>query len=146
MAPLAADRADQATAPARARASNPACPVSTLRRDAVLTSMVAGILALPLDAFAEAGQLLHIRVPWDTDLIWFVPTPEEAKILMTDGVNPGRIWTAATLRALLAATLTREGVRRIAQTRIAFEAEEVVIGPPRPTAEPDPEQLTLEAL
>jgi hypothetical protein len=109
---------------------------------------VGRLLALSLGAFAQAGQRLGIRVPWDPEPLWFVPTPEDANTVTADeGVNPGRIWTASALRQLLAAGITPEGARWIAQTRVAFETEDVVISPPRPTAAPSPthEQLTLEA-
>jgi hypothetical protein len=141
-----------ATRPARGAAFG-ATSADARRRlrpeDAAFAATVRQLLALPLDAFAGAGQMFQIRVPWDAEPLWFVPTPEDAKqILVAEGVNPGRIWTANALRQLLAAGFTRESVRRIAQTRIAFEAEDVVISPPRPTAAPSPthEQLTLEAL
>ena len=112
--------------------------------DAAFAAAVLQRLALPLDAFAEAGHMLAMRVPWDAHPPWFVPTAVDGEPLLAEGVNPGRLWTAAALRQLLAAGLTRAGVRRIAHARITFEAEEVVIMPPTPAA-PAHEQLTLEA-
>lgn len=133
-------------APAAGTSIAPGDPRRTLRPGTDdVTEAVGRRLGLPLHTFAAAGQRLEIRVPWDSEPLWFVPTPEDAKTVTAEGVNPGRIWTASALRQLLAAGITREGTRRIAQARMAFEADEVVIT--RPTlAAPSPahEQLTLE--
>ena len=150
---LGADRS--VTRPAVTRPASP-LPVDARRverlerrssRTETFTATAVRVLDLPLDAFAEAGQMLEIRVPWDPEPLWFVPTAEAIEPLVAEGVNPGRIWTAAALRELLAAGVTKDQARRVAETRIAFEADVVEIQPraPAPPALTNP-QLTLEGL
>jgi hypothetical protein len=123
--------------------------VERLERRSTDTSeaTVTRLLDLPLNAFAEAAQILEIRVPWDPAPLWFVPTPHDAEMLAAEGINPGRIWTAAALKELLAAGLTKAEAQRVAQTRIAFEADVVAIKPratdPASPQPPNP-QLDLE--
>jgi hypothetical protein len=111
--------------------------------------VVRDLLDLPLDAFAEAGQVLEVRVPWDPEPLWFVPTPHDAEILAAEGINPGRIWTAAALRDLLAAGVTKADAQRVAEVRIAFEADVVEIRPRSASvasSQPTNTQLTMEGL
>jgi hypothetical protein len=107
------------------------------------------LLDLPLDAFSKAGHILEVRVPWDPEPLWFVPTPGDAEMLVAEGINLGRIWTAANLAQLLAAGVTKAEAQRVARTRIAFEADVVEIRPrwaEGSSSQPTQTQLTMEGL
>jgi tubulysin polyketide synthase-like protein len=86
------------------------------------------LLAMPLDAFAAAGQMLEVHVPWWPDRLWFVPDAPAAAILTHEGMSRGRIWTAGELADLLSIPgLTKEGVQRVAEARIAFDGDVVAV-------------------
>jgi hypothetical protein len=120
-----------------------------LRSTDTSEATVARLLDLPLGAFGEAAQILEIRVPWDPGPLWFVPTPGDAEMLVAEGINLGRIWTAANLAQLLAAGVTKAEAQRVARTRIAFEADVVEIRPrwaEGSSSQPTQTQLTMEGL
>jgi hypothetical protein len=87
---------------------------------------VEQLLALPLDRFAEARQLLQVHVRWWPESLWFVPSSADAEDLRREGVSRGRVWTARELADLLAIPgLSRDAILTAAQAKLAFGGEVV---------------------
>jgi hypothetical protein len=94
---------------------------------------VGRVLALPLDAFADAGQPLKIRVPWWREPLYFVPRESDVGGLLREGVSRGAIWTGRELADLLTVPgITRAGARTVALAKltIAGEVAEVLAATP----------------
>ncbi len=63
------------------------------------------VLPIPdmtLSEFERTGSLLEVHVPWHPQHLWFAPTEADARLLVSEGVNRGDIWTARELKDLLA--------------------------------------------
>jgi hypothetical protein len=89
-----------------------------------LGALVACLLALPLDRYELAGQPLEIRVPWLEPTLWLVPGDHQAAPLIEEGIDRGRIWTAAELMRLLAIPdRTAEAVRAVTFAKLAVAGE-----------------------
>src|SRR5262249_44300179 len=85
---------------------------------------VARLLGLRLDAFAGAGYMLEVRVPWNSTTLWFVPDDVAAEALVAEGVSRGRIWTSGELLDLLSIpTIGSAGVQTIARTKLAVDGD-----------------------
>lgn len=85
-------------------------------------------LDMPLDVFKTDGALLEVSVPWLDVTLWFVPTKDDANVLLEEGVTRGRIWTSGELMDLMtAAPLTGETVRTIALAKIEFDGDVIVV-------------------
>ena len=81
-------------------------------------------LRMPLDVFARAGASLEVRVPWLDVTMWMVPTGRDAVQLMAEGVQRGRIWTAAELMQFMAiADRTPETVRTLTHAKLGMDGE-----------------------
>ena len=79
---------------------------------------------MPLDQFAREGQLLEVRVPWHAETLWFVPDERDAATLGHEGVDRGRVWTAAELIALMALPdRTPAMVQSIALAKLAVDGD-----------------------
>jgi hypothetical protein len=90
---------------------------------------VAGALAcltMPLDVFAKEGQPLEIRVRWWPATLWLVPDLRHAEALRSEGVDRGRVWTAAELSMLLdGPSPTPAALRLVMVARREFQGEVV---------------------
>jgi len=99
--------------------------------------VVTWLLGLPLDAFAGAGHLLEVQVPWHRVTLWLVPDAGAAQSLDAEGVSRGRIWTSAELEDLLSIPgLTRESTRTVALAKLEFDGEVTEIRPSSPPSDP----------
>lgn len=104
-------------------------------------ALVARLVSMPLDRFADEGCLLEVRVPWLEVSLWFVPGEADIEALAREGISRGRVWTALELANFL--TIPSPGpdqVKTIARAKREFggEVEEVrprVDGPARRRAE-----------
>jgi hypothetical protein len=91
---------------------------------------VAHLLGLPLARFAEAGQMLEVRVPWLPVTLWFVPDEPAVAMLLGEGLSRGRIWTAGELLDLLRIPdLTTARGRTVALAKLGFDGEVVTVRP-----------------
>jgi hypothetical protein len=90
---------------------------------------VARLLALPLAAFAEAGEILEVRVPWHSAPVYFAPDKAAAQALIEEGqAGRGEAWTARELLDLLGLPdLTPEQARSVALAKVAFAGEVVEV-------------------
>jgi hypothetical protein len=91
-------------------------------------ALLANFLPMPLREFAHRGAPIAVRVPWYTDILWFVPSEAEVVLLERDGVQRGRIWTAAELLELL--SLPRSGIERVitlALAKLEFRGDIVMV-------------------
>jgi hypothetical protein len=96
---------------------------------------VTWLLGLPLDRFAEAGQMLEIGGPWHRVTLWLVPDDGAAQSLEAEGVSRGRIWTAGELLDLLSITgLTKAGAPTVALAKLEFDGEITDVRRPSPAA------------
>ena len=67
-------------------------------------------------------------MPWLPATLWFCPGEAEAEGLQTQGVNRGRIWTACELLDLLNIPgLSKAGVRRVAEAKVAMDGDVVAV-------------------
>jgi hypothetical protein len=81
-------------------------------------------LRMPLDVFARAGASLEVRVPWLDVTLWIVPADRNAVALMAEGVQRGRIWTAAELMQFMAiADRNPETVKTVTHAKTELDGE-----------------------
>src|SRR5262245_61593372 len=64
-------------------------------------ALVARMLGMPLDVFAQVGQPIEIRVPWWPATLFLVPDVRHAEALWAEGIERARVWTSAELQQLL---------------------------------------------
>ncbi len=89
---------------------------------------------LSLDDFERGANALELRVPWFDQTLWFVPRIEHVRLLRREGVDRGRIWTAAELRQLSSLPgVTPDEIANIGRLRAAFDAQIVEVGEDHPT-------------
>jgi hypothetical protein len=126
-------------APARAApegplaGSNGALPdIPSLYRGAPgVSAAVARLLGLPLDAFAEAGEMLEVRVPRAPSTLWFVSDGRTAETLVGEGVSRGQVWTADELLDLLSIpSITAATVRTVTLAKLGVDGEVTALRSP----------------
>src|SRR3989442_3886277 len=82
---------------------------------------VTRFLSMTLREFEDQGRPLEVKVPGLSVTLWFVPGSSEQEALVSEGVSPGRIWTAAELTALWKfPSLTREQAQTLARIKAEF--------------------------
>lgn len=87
-------------------------------------------LGMPLDEFQRARASLEVRVPWLDVTLWLVPTDRDAAGLMGEGVERGRIWTAAELMQFMAiADRTPETVKTLTHAKLELDGEITEVRP-----------------
>lgn len=75
-------------------------------------------------ALEGARVLIEVRSGyWPNDTLWFVPTERDAGVLMTEGIDRGRIWTALELMRLRCRTEDPALVRRAVMAKLALGGE-----------------------
>jgi hypothetical protein len=90
----------------------------------------AQFLPMPLDLFKASGARLEVSVPWLNMTLWFVPTENDANILVKRGVSRGRIWTAGELIDLMSVdSLTKSAARTIALAKLEFDGDVIGVWP-----------------
>lgn len=84
--------------------------------------------SMTIDQFEREAFALEIRVPELPETLWFVPTLEEAKTLVSDGINRGRIWTACELKDLMdiPGILSSQALS-LAQIKLEFDGEVIEV-------------------
>ena len=113
------------------------CHAPSLRPGAPgFAEAVTWLLGLPLDAFAGAGHLLEVRVPWHQVTLWLVPDEGAVQRLEAEGLSRGRIWTSQEVADLLSVPgIARESARMVALAKLGFDGvvtEVRTSGPERP--------------
>lgn len=84
--------------------------------------LASRVLQMPFEEFQSAGATVEVKVPWDTEPIWFVSDETLAATLTREGVSRGRIWTANELLNLMAIPgITKEQAKKIATAKRIFE-------------------------
>jgi hypothetical protein len=90
---------------------------------------LATTLAMLLDEFARAGELIEVRVSWHVETLWFAPNERDAATLGREGVDRGRVWTATELIAVMALpSWTRAVIQTVAVAKLAIHGEVVEVG------------------
>lgn len=85
--------------------------------------VVLRCLDLPLPAFGAEGLILEVAVPWLDTPLYFVSDEAAADELTAEGVDRGRIWTAAELETLLAQHPSQAQVRAVAETKRILQGD-----------------------
>jgi hypothetical protein len=81
-------------------------------------------LGMSLVDFRDRGALFEVRVSWLDVALWFVPTDDDVRRLMAEGVRRGRIWTSTELIQLLAIVdRTPETVNTITRVKLGTDGD-----------------------
>lgn len=84
------------------------------------TPDVDSVLGMPLEEFGRRHLALRIKLP-DGSTCWFVSGPDEGRVLRSEGVPRGDMWTARELSSVIGDGWTRESIGRLIAVKREFD-------------------------